>query len=253
MKICFVSDTHYPKYVSRLKKHALNSYFKSGLDKLGVNYYISTNCVNDLNDINNANVKVFDIDILRANHESLNLEILPEDPTGIYPRWFPWNLERFIYKKAIEDGFDYIINLDADVLFKEVFDSPESMLSYLESLYELNVIATNQAIFSYKNRSPSEVFHLHEKYFSQFNITPDEDKLNSLDGPVVALMGNQENLNKFVDNWDELTVFGYKKEYGYGYDTNVCGNWSLAIAMSDFTLKWKDFPFYPDHKVEDRP
>jgi hypothetical protein len=250
VRLCFVSDIHYKNYTYRLKEHALKCFLQSNLFEHGVHFYISTNRPEDFNDIIHPNVKVFNIDTLRTGHESQQYEILPDDPTGIYPARFPWNLERFIIRKAAEDGFNYIISLDADVKFKIIH---KNLITDFLKVYEKNTVSTNQAVFSYKNKSPNEVFYLHDKYFKHFNFNFSEDNLDAPDGPVVSIMADPCDIINFINNWDMLTIFGYKKEFGFGYDTTVCGNWSLAIPMSNFKLKWKDYPLYPDHKYEDRP
>lgn len=249
IKLCFVSDIHYKNYTNRLKQHALKCFIDSKLAEHGVHYYISSNRPEDFNDIKSSNIKIFNIDKLRENTESLVYEKLPENPAGLYPALYPWNLERFIIKKAAEDGFNYIINLDADVKFLYYHNN---LYNDFLKVYEKNTVSTNQAIFSYKNRAPNEVFHLHDRYLKHFNLNFSEDNLNSLDGPVVSIMGDCSDILTFIKNWDMLTIFGYKKEFGFGYDTTVCGNWSLAIPMSNFKLKWKEYPLYPDHKYEDR-
>jgi hypothetical protein len=63
---------------------------------------------------------------------------------------------------------------------------------------------------------------------------------------------HREDIIRFANKWDEFVDFGYKKEYGFGYENIVCGNWSLVIPQVDFKLKWMDLPFVPHHKYEDR-
>jgi hypothetical protein len=61
-----------------------------------------------------------------------------------------------------------------------------------------------------------------------------------------------EDILRYANIWDSLTSFGYNREFGFGYENIVCGNWSLCIPMSNFKLKWKEFPFIPHHKYDDR-
>jgi hypothetical protein len=252
-KICFVLDTHYPNYTKRLKTTSLKNYIDLNLQEFGIHFLISTNRPQDFEEYKSEYIHIFDIDQLRKDNEtSLKYENLPEDPTGIYPTGFPWNIERFILKKAAEMGFNYIINLDSDVVFDERYSGLD-IKNELDRVFEENTIATNQAIFIYEKNSQSEIFHLHNKYIEHFSLNFEEYQYNSLDGPVVMYMGKTpEDILRYYQNWNMLSDFGYKKEFNFGYEGIVCGNWSLSIPMSEFKLKWVGVPFTPHHKYEDR-
>jgi hypothetical protein len=250
-RICFVLDTHYPNYTSRLKTTSLQQYFEYGLNDKEVGFIITTNRPDDFLEYEKKGVKVYNIDEIR-DQNSLNYEILPENPTGIYPSKFPWNLERFGLRKAAELGYNVVINLDSDVVFNHPYDG-ENFVNLINNLFEENCVVTNQAIFMYEKGSKNEVFHLHDRYFEHFKLNFEDDELTSLDGPVIIYMGKtNHDIIRYCDNWDILTDFGYKKEFGYGYGNIVCGNWSLCIPMSGFKLKWKHLPLTPFHKFEDR-
>jgi hypothetical protein len=250
-KICFVLDTHYPNYTNRLKTTSLKQYFDYGLNDIGVGFIITTNRPDDFLEYEKKGVKVYNIDEIR-NQNSLNYEILPENPTGIYPSKFPWNLERFGLRKAAELGYNIVINLDSDVVFNPPYDF-ENFVNLINELFEENCVVTNQGIFIYEKGSTNEIFHLHDKYIKHFNFNFKNDELTSMDGPVIIYMGKtNDDIIRYCDNWDILTDFGYKKEFGFGYENIVCGNWSLCIPMSGFKLKWKSLPFTPFHKFEDR-
>jgi len=252
-KICFVLDTHYPNYTNRLKTTSLKNYIDWELNKMGIGFIITTNRPNDFIGYSDFGVNVFDIDELRSNNNgSIKYEILPEEPTGIYPSKFPWNLERFGLKKAAEMGYNIVINLDSDVIFRSEYDA-KNLVTYLTKVFRENTVTTNQGIFEYKKGSSNEIFYLHDRYINYFDLKFNESDYNSLDGPVVIYMGKtSKDILRFAENWDMLTNFGYEKKYGFGYENIVCGNWSLCIPMSDFRLKWVDFPLTPNHKYEDR-
>lgn len=250
-KICFVLDTHYPNYTNRLKTTSLKNYFDYGLNDKGVGFIITTNRPSDFDEYKEKGVLIYDINKIRGE-DSLKYEVLPEDPTGIYPSRFPWNLERFGLKIAGELGYNIIVNLDSDVVFNTNHDG-ENFVDFINNIYEENCVLTNQAIFKYEKGSLNEVFYLHEKYFNHFGFDFNADELDSLDGPVVIYMGKtNEDILKFYENWNLLTNFGYKKEYGFGYEGIVCGNWSLCIPMSGFKLRWKPVPLTPMHNYQDR-
>ena len=61
-----------------------------------------------------------------------------------------------------------------------------------------------------------------------------------------------EDILRYYEIWDMLSDFGYKKEFNFGYEGIVCGNWSLSIPMSGFKLKWIGVPFTPHHNYDDR-
>lgn len=252
-KICLVLDSHYDNYTKRLKSNILKSFLDLNLSDYGFGLLISTNKPENFGDINNSSIKIYNIDELRKDYPiSLEYELLPENPEGLYPSRFPWNLERFILRKAGELGYNYVINLDSDVVLNYV-TSGQQLLDILNSSYKENVVATNQALYHYTKNSQNEIFHLHEKYINHFNLNFDESQYTTLDGPVLAYMGKSaEDIIRYADVWNRFVEFGYKKEYGFGYGNIVCGNWSLTIPNSNFELRWMELPFVPHHKYEDR-
>jgi len=250
-RICFVLDTHYPNYTKRLKSTSLKDYFEYGLNEMGIGFVITTNRPSDFDEYKEKGILIYDINEIRSE-ESLKYEILPEDPTGIYPSRFPWNLERFGLKIASELDYNIVINLDSDVLFNTKNDAI-GFVNLINNIYEENTIVTNQAIFKYEKGSTNEIFHLHEKYLKHFNVDFTENELDSLDGPVIVYMGKtSDDILGYFNTWDKLSIFGYKKEFGFGYEGIVCGNWSLSIPMSNFKLKWKSLPLTPIHNYRDR-
>jgi hypothetical protein len=250
-KICFVADCHYQNYTSRLKNSFLKKYIEYGVNNTGVDFIVTTNRPQDFEEYEKLGVIILDINKIRHD-SSLNYEILPENPKGIYPSGFPWNLERFGLKKAAELGYNIVINIDSDVVFNTEYDA-KNLFKYLNNIFEKNTVITNQAIFKYQKGSTNEIFHLHSKYIEHFNLEFEDNQLDSMDGPVIIYMGETpEDIISFYEKWDELTNFGYKKDYGFGYENIVCGNWSLCIPMSKWKLKWVSLPLTPHHKYEDR-
>jgi hypothetical protein len=250
-RICFVLDTHYPNYTKRLKTTSLKYYFDCGLNEKGVGFIITTNRPDDFKEYKEKGIVVYDINKIRHD-ESLKYEILPDDPSGIYPSGFPWNLERFGLRIAGELGYNIVINLDSDVVFNTIEDGKD-FVNFINKIYEKNVVITNQAIFKYEKNSLNEIFHLHEKYKKHFNVDFGDNELDSLDGPVIIYMGeSSDDIIRYSNTWDMLTNFGYKKEFGFGYEGIVCGNWSFCIPMSGFKLKWKSLPLTPHHNYGDR-
>jgi hypothetical protein len=254
MKICFATEVTYPNYVNRIKKSSLHSYLEKKLDELGIYYYISTNLPNNFSEYSeNEKIKVFDIESLRETHiESKQYELLPDDPTGLYPSRYPWNMRRFIIERAAFDGFDYIIYIDADNMFREHM-SGEDILNSIENNYEPNTVKTNSAIFKYINKTPDDVFNYHEKYIKHFNLSFETDEYDTIDGPCQVFIGKTNlDIIRLCQYWHQFSVFGYKKEFGYGYGNNKHGNLSFVIPLSNFKLKWEDYPCYPNHVIEDR-
>jgi hypothetical protein len=250
-RICFVLDTHYPNYTKRLKTTSLKNYFDCGLNENGVGFIITTNRPDDFEEYEKMGVIVYDINKIRDD-VSLKYEVLPDNPLGIYPSGFPWNLERFGLKLAGELGYNIVINLDSDVVFNTLEDG-KNFVNFINEIYEKNTVITNQAIFKYEKNSLSEIFHLHEKYKEHFNVSFEDCELDSLDGPVIIYMGeSSDDIIRYSNTWNMLTNFGYKKEFGFGYEGIVCGNWSFCIPMSGFKLKWKSLPLTPHHNYGDR-
>lgn len=254
MKICFASDVNYPNYTKRIQQATLKCFLDKKLYEYDFSYYISTNRPEDLIKYNNLNnVKVFGIEELRKGHEySINYELLPENPVGLYPARYPWNLRRFVVEQAAKDGFDYIIYVDADTILHENM-TPEEIVNDIIRKYEPNTVKSNAAIFKYSKDSTSEVFHLHEKYFNLIDKKFNDEDLDTLDGPCMVFIGeNNESILKLVQTWHSFTEFGYKKEHGFGYDSNMHGNLSFTIPISGFKVKSESYPFYPNHIFEDR-
>jgi hypothetical protein len=254
MKICFATEVTYPNYVNRIKSTSLKHFLDLGLDKLGIPYYISTNLPNQFKEYDeNENVKIFDIDELRINHQySKEYELYPEDPKGIYPSRYPWNMRRFIIERAALDGYDYVVYIDADNEIPKHLTG-DDVVTLLSKNYEENTIQTNSAIFRYVNKSPNDVFEYHEKYINYFNLEFDINDYDTLDGPVQIFIGKTNNdILRFTNNWHKFTEFGYKKEFGFGYGNNKHGNISFVIPISQFKLKHSSFPFYQNNKPEDR-
>lgn len=252
MKICFVADCHYPNYTKRLQSNLIKFFLDLELDKKDIHFLISTNRPEDFSEIKNENIHIYHVDELRSEYPiSLKYEILPEDPTGIYPSKFPWNLERFLLKKAGELGFNYVINFDSDVVSNA--KTSDELLNYFNNNFYPNHVMTNQSLMNYQKGSTNEIFYLHDRYVNHFQINAKIDQFTSWDGPVIAYMGEtSDDIIHYFNVWNDLVEFGYKKELGFGYENIVCGNWSLSIPMSKFKLKWNQMPFYPDHKFSDR-
>lgn len=252
LKICFATEVNYPNYVNRIKTSSLKDFIDKKLNEKNISYYISTNMPNNFGEYkNNESIKIFDINELRSD-ESKKYELLPENPTGLYPSKYPWNLRRTIIQKAAEDGFNYIIYIDADNVIGYNLNCEEIYNNIVHN-YEPNTVQTNSSIFRYSNKKPDDVFQYHDNYIKHFGLTLQEEEYDTLDGPVQVFIGNtNDDIIRLTNLWEKFAIFGYKKDYGYGYDNNKHGNLSFVIPMSGFKLKWKNFPFYQNHKPEDR-
>ena len=260
MKICFASDVHYPNYTKRIQESSLKGFLEYKLYEYDIHYYISTNRPDDLLHLNNENnIKIFDINELRKNDEnSLKYEVLPENPIGTYPSKFPYNLRRFIIRQAAIDGFDYVIFLDCDVVFNlrpnltELNFTSDDIVKTIQSEFEPGFVKTNVSIFEYREDSTSEVFGFHKNYLEHFQISDENFDFDSLDGPCMSFIGTPKDIINLTKIWDEFTNFGYKKEFGFGYQNGFISNLSFVIPLSNFKLKQCFYPFYPKHIIEDR-
>lgn len=251
--ISIVTEVTYPNYCNRLKLSALKYYIESGLNQFNVKYYVSTNMPDQFSEyFGNKDISIYSIDELRKDcPESFDYEILPSDPTGLYPSKYPWNLRRYIIRQAAVNGSNYVIYLDADNIFSSVYN--QDLYNLLLNNYEPNIVSTNQCIFRYENKAPGDVFEHHDKYITHFNTNFPVESHDTIDGPVQIFMGDTPaDIINFVNKWTELTIFGYKKPLGVGYGNNKHGNLSFVIPMMDFKLKWKQFPFHPNHVFSDR-
>lgn len=249
-KFCFLSEAHYPNYTRRLKEFNLKRYLELGLD---IPFYISTNRPEDFKEyVDNPNIRVFDIEDLRKNNpESIINEPLPNDPRGLYPARYPWNLRRFIINKAIDDGYLGMFFLECDTKINDRVNK-ETLLSIMSSLYEPNTVKTSSARFVYAHRHPSqELFYNHQTYINDLGLNFKDEKYDTLDGTNQLFFGNDTNsLKKFMSNWNFIADYGYKKPYGY--KTGYLSNLSFVIPMSEFTLIHTETPFVTEHKFDDR-
>jgi hypothetical protein len=254
MKICFATEVTYPNYVNRIKLSSLKGFLEKKLYDFDISYYISTNLPNEFKEYESYDfIKIFDVESLRSEHpDSQRLELLPEDPRGLYPARYPWNLRRFIIEKAAMDGFDYVLYVDADNEFHGHLTGND-IYNQIVARHEPNTVKTNSAIFRYVNKTPHDVFNYHNEYIKHFNFNFNDDEYDTIDGPCQVFIGESNNdIIRFTKNWHEFAIFGYEKKFGYGYGNNKHGNLSFVIPVSGFKLKWDAFPFYPNHKFEDR-
>lgn len=250
-KIAFATEVTYPNYCNRLKLSALKYFLDYKLIDYNINYYISSNMPDLFKDYESDHIKVYHVDSLRDDPLSHKYELLPENPQGLYPSKYPWNLRRYIIQKAAEDGFNYIIYIDADNVFHPM--EVDQFYKVLIDAYEPNIVATNQTIFKYENKKPDDVFQYHDAYINHFQTNFATDDYDTIDGPVQIFMGeNNTDIIRLMKMWTKLSIFGYSKPLGVGYENNKHGNLSFAIPMSNFKLKWKSFPFYPHHVFSDR-
>lgn len=249
-KFCLAVDCMYPNYVKRFKNFNLKQYLD--LD-LNIPYYIQTNMPNEFSEYeDHPLIRVFDIEDLRSSDsESIKNEPLPENPKGLYPALYPWNLRRFILRKAIEDGYLGIFAIECDTRTRAAMNKDQVLQSFV-NLYTPNTVKTSSARFVYKNRHPSaELFYYHPKYIEDLKLNFNEDQYDTLDGTNQIFFGeNTESLLNFVNNWDFICNYGYSVPYGY--KTGYLSNLSFVIPMSNFTLIHTDTPFETHHAFEDR-
>lgn len=250
MRLCFLSEANYPNYAKRIKEFNIKKFLELELD---MPFYISTNVIDEFKEYEgHPLIKVFDINELRKNNSnSIKNEPLPEDPTGLYPSKYPWNLRRFILRKAAEDGYDGLFFLECDTRIKNHLSS-EDIKRILPTMYEPNTVKTSSARFVYKNRHPGqELFYYHQDYINDLKLKFDDSEYDTLDGTNQLFFGETtESLIKFFDNWDYICDYGYGKSEGY--KTGYLSNLSFVIPMSNFKLLHVDTPFETHHVFEDR-
>jgi hypothetical protein len=249
-KFCFATEANYPNYVNRLKHFSLKRYLELDLE---IPFYISTNFPDMFSEYrNNPLIKVFHIDDLRKHNEkSLKYEELPENPQGIYPAKYPWNLRRFILRKACEDGFLGLFGIECDTRIDERLDK-NTLHTLMMNLFEPNTVKSSSTRFRYKNRYPSqELFYYHQKYIDDLKLNFEGDQYDTLDGTNQLFFAEtSERLIEFLDIWDFICNYGYEQEFGY--KTGYLSNLSFVIPMSNFKLVDTPTPFETHHVYGDR-
>lgn len=249
-KYCLLNEAHYPNYANRVKKYSIPRFLELNIN---IPFYISTNCIDLFKEYeNHPLIRVYDIEELRKNNQKSRLyEELPLDPTGLYPARYPWNLRRFILEQAINDGYIGLFFIECDTKIHPNIQNAETLLGYMDKLYEPNTVKTSSARFSYANRSPSCVFDSHAQYISDLNLNFPDSEYDSLDGTNQIFFGEDtESLLGFIHNWHMICDYGYEKPWGYrsGYLSNL----SFIIPMSGFKLIHTETPFITEHAFEDR-
>lgn len=249
-KFCFLSEANYPNYVKRLKNYNLKRYLELNLN---IPFYISTNMPSEFHEYkDNDLIRVFDINTLREkNKHSLANETLPTNPTGLYPSKYPWNLRRFILRRAAEDGYNGLFFLECDTKISENIGK-DSLIEYMNNVFEEQTVKTSASRFVYSDRyDGQELFGYHDAYIDELNLDFNDEQYDTLDGTNQMFFGkNPNSIIKFVDVWDDITKYGYDCEHGYknGYLSNL----SIVMPISGYTLKNEESPFITEHHFEDR-
>lgn len=244
---CLVSEANYLNYVKRIKQYSLQRYLE--LD-LNIPFYISTNLPSEFREFDNHPfVRVFDINHLRRhNIKSINNEILPTEPKDLYPNKYPWNLRRFILRKAAEDGYLGLIFTECDTKISDFIDK-KTILDEFIFLYEENTVKTSTKIFDYDSMETDDMFVNHKNYINELNLK--FEKYITLDGGNQLFFGkNKESLLKFFDCWDYICDYGYEKIHGY--KNNYLSNLSFILPMTNFSLKFEKNSFITQHVYSDR-
>lgn len=247
---CFLSEANYPNYVNRIQQYSIPRYLELNIN---IPFYISTNYKNLFKEeyLNHEYIKIYDIEELRKNNiKSQNYELLPSDPTGIYPARYPWNLRRFILEKAIDDGYLGLFFIECDTKIHPGINK-NRLIELMNNLYTPNTVKTSSARFVYKNRSPACVFDYHNEYIKDLKFNFNDEDYDSLDGTNQLFFGKDtESLKQFINNWHLISDYGYEKPWGYksGYLSNL----SFIIPMSNFKLIHTETPFITEHSFDDR-
>jgi hypothetical protein len=249
-KFCFLSEANYSNYAKRIQEYSIPRFLNLNLD---IFFYISTNCVHLFSKyIDHPQIKIFDIEELRKNNKkSIQNELLPEDPAGLYPAKYPWNLRRFILEQAIHDGHLGLFFIECDTKIHPFIENKYELFQIMNALYEPNTVKTSSARFCYTNRAPAGVFDNHQYYINDLMLTFNENQYDSLDGTNQLFFGKDtESLITFLETWHFICDYGYEKSWGYknGYLSNL----SFIIPMSGFSLIHTETPFITEHKFEDR-
>ncbi len=252
-KIFFTCEAFYVNYTNRLKITSLKDFIDLELNKYGFEFLIVTNRPQDFDSYACEYIHVLDIEEIYEKYPfTYEYERIPDDPTDIYST-YPFNNRRHSMRRAVELGAEVIIALDDDVYINRNHHDGQTLRNYLDIIYEPNTIMTGGGIFLYEDGIEKDVFRFHKKYIEHFNLNFDNSKYTGYDGPCVLYNGaNPNELLNFLDYWDKYTEFGYKKEFGFGYENWSISNNSLIVPQTNFTLKSISLPFISHHTTEDR-
>lgn len=242
IKVCIVSDAHQDKYI-----HKFNTKISKIKDSLSENFqhYVCTTNKN-LIDVNSEYLKIFELEELQKRdpktiqHEQIN--------TVIGYRDYHWNLRRHIINQGFIDNFDYVIWNDCDV---DLAVDKQILLDELNK-YEINNIYTQNTIWTYVKDKEKNMFANCDKVLSDFNSDINKESLTTHDGPTTIYYFDKEHQKKFIELWDQLTLYGY--ETGYFRKGNwFIPNLNYVIGMSKVGLKPASKKFFSIHHVyEDR-
>ena len=244
MKVCFVTEAYQSEYVNQFNRKMKELHNILGDD---VHYYVSTNLPNKINN-NYKNLKVFDLSDLQQRslktkkYENFNNK-------KVYSK-YPWTLRSHIINIGFEDGFDYVIWTDCDVLLKKNI-TYKKLIKLLASL-EKNTINTDSAIYKFNEDNPKRMFNNYEKVFKDLDLKFDKNDMVTHDGPTAIYYLDNEHQKKFIEKWDFMVSYGYESKYWRD------GNWFIpnliyVILMSGVKVKFLPKKiFITKHNKENR-
>jgi hypothetical protein len=224
-KICFVSEANQPNYVEQF-----NNKINSLPDWFDFSYYVSTD---NLRSVTNAysKLKVFDIAELQKRTEQT--EQYEQIQRGSKLMKYPSNVRRHIIHKAFEDGFNYVIWNDCDVFLKT---DEDRFIKEMQNL-EINTIYTQNSIYRINKSSNQHPFGGCDRVLSDFNISDLKNRMKIHDGPTAIYYFDRDVQRKYIEAWDNITLYGYQKPYSHQRGAERPPAEVYAVTISDVEIK----------------
>jgi hypothetical protein len=224
-KICFVSEANQPNYTTQFNKK-----IKSLPFWFDFSYYVSTD---DPQSITNtySKLKIFDIaDLQKRTEETKKYEQIQRD-SKLFK--YPANIRRHIICKAFEDGFNYVVWNDCDVLLKT---NEDKFLKEIQN-FEINTIYTQNSVYSINKSSNQHPFAGCDRVLSDFNISDLKNRMKIHDGPTAIYYFDRDVQRKYIEAWDNITLYGYQNPYSYQRGAERPPAEVYAVTISDVDIK----------------
>ena len=223
-KVCFITAAIQKNYVDQFNNKVNN------LPKeFDFNFYVLTDLPQDITTSYPKLTVLNFYDIKKRTPETDKYETV-DGSTALTS--YPNNTRRHIIKRALDDGFKYIIWNDNDVSFNKPIDE---LLLYMEK-FKINSIYTQNSIYRNKENSDGTTpkpFDNCDKVINHFNFDIDKKDLKIHDGPTCIYYLDTKVSSKFIKTWDKVTEYAYQNPYAHkgGHERPSVEVYAIAVAQ----------------------
>lgn len=202
--ICITMNANFNNYVKQFKE-----WFEWYKDKYNFKVYVSTNRKHLFNDFKDEKLFIFDTEeLIKKCPETYKFEkVLSEETVTVYNE-YPFSSHRHIRRRAFEDGFKTIINIESDTRF---IISEEGIVKYINS-FQPNSIYTRAAIYcksTVKDGRWKTWTALTNRMNRDLSIDINVDNYCTPDGTNVVFNFDKDTYESFFDDSDKFFSYYY--------------------------------------------